>query len=80
LAAHLAELLTNEPLWHRISVAGPLRVRRSFDLKAQARVLDGLYRESVERYRVENAARMGSYPKEATLRDIPIRTSSSRRP
>jgi len=62
LAASLIELLQNRPLWQRMSAAGPVRVRRAFDLRTQSRALDALYGESVARYRVENTARMAQLP------------------
>lgn len=80
LAGCLIELLENRTLWQRMSAAGPLRVRRAFDLKVQARALDAIYCESVEHYRVDKTAQSASYPNEATLQDMSIRTSAGNRP
>jgi hypothetical protein len=72
LAAAITELLGNAELWHRLSAAGPLRVRREFDLVRQTRALEGLYRETVAS-RVSQGSQAQNYPNGAPLRDTSFR-------
>jgi glycosyltransferase involved in cell wall biosynthesis len=71
LASNIAELLTNDSLWQRMSTAGIDRVRRDFDLQRQTRALERLYGATLERYRAQEEARR--YPNGATLEDMSVR-------
>lgn len=44
LAGHILELLQNKNLWRQMNAAGPRRVRTLFDLAAQTRKLEDIYR------------------------------------
>jgi glycosyltransferase involved in cell wall biosynthesis len=79
LAAAIAELLGNAELWHRLSAAGPRRVRRDFDLAAQTRGLERLYRETVANP-VSQEARTATYPNGATRQDSSFRAGARPHP
>jgi colanic acid/amylovoran biosynthesis glycosyltransferase len=78
LAEAITRLLGNEALWHRLSSAGRVRVRRDFDLAAQTRALEQLYRDTVERHSFAQGDRPGRYPNGATPQDTPFRASIGR--
>lgn len=77
LASAIAELLSNEALWQRMSAAGAERVRRDFDLVRQTRILEQLYRATLERHCFQHGAR--PHPNGATLEDICLRGRTHRR-
>jgi len=74
LAGALAELLGNVALWHRLSAAGPVRVRRDFDLAVQTRGLERLYCETVASP-VPHGSGAQLYPNGATRRDTSFRAT-----
>jgi colanic acid/amylovoran biosynthesis glycosyltransferase len=45
LAKNILVLLQNKNLWHKMSAAGPRRIRALFDLAAQTRKLEDIYRK-----------------------------------
>jgi glycosyltransferase involved in cell wall biosynthesis len=55
LASYILLLIEDQHLWHRFSTFGPQRIRKLFDVRKQARLLEDIYEQVVNRDKKLNA-------------------------